>query len=47
MEQDEIFMKEALREAHAALEDGEIPIGAVVVWKGRIRPWPQSDGKAA
>ncbi len=36
MEQDEKFMKEALREAHAALEEGEIPIGAVVVWKGRI-----------
>jgi tRNA(adenine34) deaminase len=36
MEMDEKFMKEALREAHTALEDGEIPIGAVVVWKGRI-----------
>ena len=29
-------MREALREARAALSDGEIPIGAVVVWKGRI-----------
>ena len=36
MEQDEKFMQEALREAKAALEAGEIPIGAVVVWKGRI-----------
>ena len=36
MEQDEIFMREALREAHLAAEDGEIPIGAVIVWKGRI-----------
>ena len=36
MEQEEKFMREALREARAALEDGEIPIGAVVVWKGRI-----------
>jgi len=36
MEQEEKFMTEALREARAALEDGEIPIGAVVVWKGRI-----------
>ena len=36
MEQDEKYMREALREARAALEEGEIPIGAVVVWKGRI-----------
>jgi len=36
MEQDEKFMREALREAHLAAEDGEIPIGAVIVWKGRI-----------
>ena len=36
MENDEKYMREALREAHAALSDGEIPIGAVVVWKGRI-----------
>ena len=36
MENDEKFMREALREAHAAMEDGEIPIGAVVVWRGRI-----------
>ncbi len=36
MELDEKFMQEALREAKAALDAGEIPIGAVVVWKGRI-----------
>lgn len=33
---DERFMQEALREAQAALDDGEVPIGAVVVAKGRI-----------
>ena len=36
MNEDEKFMREALREAYAAAEAGEIPIGAVVVWKGRI-----------
>ena len=36
MNEDEKFMREALREAYAAAESGEIPIGAVVVWKGRI-----------
>ena len=36
MEQDEKFMREALLEAKVALAEGEIPIGAVVVWKGRI-----------
>lgn len=29
-------MREAIREAEAAMADGEIPIGAVVVWKRRI-----------
>ena len=29
-------MAEAIREARAALADGEIPIGAVIVCKGRI-----------
>ena len=33
---DQKYMKEALKEAQAAAADGEIPIGAVVVWKGRI-----------
>lgn len=36
MEQDEFFMREALREAQAAQLEGEIPIGAVVVWNGRV-----------
>ena len=36
MDSDERYMREALREAHAALDEGEIPIGAVVVAKGRI-----------
>lgn len=36
MEQDIRFMREALREAEAALAEDEIPIGAVIVWKGRI-----------
>ena len=33
---DQKYMNEALKEAQAAAADGEIPIGAVVVWKGRI-----------
>jgi tRNA(adenine34) deaminase len=33
---DEFFMKEALKEAHKALELDEVPIGAVIVCKGRI-----------
>ena len=32
---DEKWMKEALAEARAALVDGEIPIGAVIVCRGR------------
>ena len=36
VEQDEKHMREALREAEAALAAGEIPIGAVIVSKGRI-----------
>ncbi|MBR6415529.1 MAG: nucleoside deaminase [Bacteroidales bacterium] len=36
MELDEKFMAEALREAHIALDEEEIPIGAVVVCRGRI-----------
>lgn len=36
MKQDEKYMREALREARLAADAGEIPIGAVVVWKGRI-----------
>lgn len=33
---DEIFMKEALKEAGKALELDEVPIGAVIVSKGKI-----------
>lgn len=33
---DEIFMKEALKEAMYAAEENEVPIGAVIVCKGRI-----------
>lgn len=32
----EKFMREALREALAAAEEGEVPVGAVIVWKSRI-----------
>ena len=34
--QDEKFMRMALEEAEAAASADEVPIGAVVVWKGRI-----------
>lgn len=33
---DDYFMNEALKEAKAALEEGEVPVGAVVVCKNRI-----------
>lgn len=33
---DNFYMQQALREAHKALEEGEIPIGAVVVCRGDI-----------
>lgn len=36
MEDDKRYMNEALREARISLDEGEIPIGAVVVCKGRI-----------
>ena len=36
MEMDERYMLEALKEAQAAREEDEIPIGAVVVCRGRI-----------
>lgn len=32
----EYFMNEALKEAHLAFSEDEIPIGAVVVWNNRI-----------
>lgn len=33
---DEFFMQQALREARAAFEEGEIPVGAVIVSQGQI-----------
>ena len=36
MEQDEQMMREALKEARAAREEGEVPIGAVIACRGRI-----------
>lgn len=33
---DEIFMKEALKEAEIAFELDEVPIGAVIVYNGRV-----------
>ncbi|MBQ5809954.1 MAG: nucleoside deaminase [Clostridia bacterium] len=36
MREDEIFMAEALAEARAALDAGEVPVGAVVVKNGEI-----------
>ncbi len=35
-ENDEIFMQEALSEAHKALLEGEVPVGAVVVVNGIV-----------
>ena len=33
---DEYYMRQALREAHAAYEEGEVPIGCVIVKEGKI-----------
>lgn len=33
---DEYFMRQALAEAKEAFDAGEIPVGAVVVWNGRV-----------
>ncbi len=33
---DEYFMREALKEARKALDDGEVPVGAVVVCQNKI-----------
>jgi len=33
---DEIYMREALKEAQEAFEEDEVPVGAVVVHKGRV-----------
>jgi tRNA(adenine34) deaminase len=36
MHSDELWMEEALREAQRALALGEVPVGAVVVYQGRV-----------
>jgi len=36
MEKDEIYMRLALKEAEMALEENEIPIGAVIIYKDRV-----------
>jgi tRNA(adenine34) deaminase len=36
MQSDELWMEEALREAQRALTLGEVPVGAIVVYQGRI-----------
>lgn len=36
MTQDEQFMRKALAEAQAAFDEGEIPVGAIVVCQGKI-----------
>lgn len=33
---DELYMRQALNEAQEAYRKGEIPVGAIVVWNGRI-----------
>ena len=33
---DEYFMNEALKEAQKAFDAGEVPVGAVLVWKNKI-----------
>lgn len=33
---DEFFMKEALKEAKKAFDEGEVPVGAVLVYQGKI-----------
>ena len=33
---DERFIEAAIAEAQAAASDGEVPVGAVVVWNGRV-----------
>lgn len=36
MKEDEVYMREALREANKAWDEDEVPVGAVVVCNGRI-----------
>ena len=46
MSSDELWMEEALRAAQRALDAGEVPVGAVVVFEGKIvgRGWNQNIG---
>ena len=34
--EDQIFMREAIKQAHQALDEDEVPIGAVIVHDGKI-----------
>lgn len=34
--QDTLFMREALKQAQKAFEEGEVPVGAIIVWKDKI-----------
>jgi len=34
--EDELFMREALKEAHRACENDEVPVGAIIVHNGKI-----------
>ena len=36
LNQDDFFMRQAISEARLALDQGEVPIGAVVVWGDRV-----------
>ena len=36
MEENDKYMMEALREAHRAAEEDEVPVGAVIVCRGKI-----------
>ena len=44
MSSDELWMEEALRAAQRALEAGEVPVGAIVVFDGKVvaRGWNQN-----
>jgi tRNA(adenine34) deaminase len=46
MSSDELWMEEALRAAHRALQSGEVPVGAIVVLDGKViaRGWNQNIG---
>ena len=44
MDKHEMFMRKALEEAKLAEEEGEIPVGAVVVCKDRVIARAQPNG---